>query len=103
MDDDFYLMKLMTKTGTCWDKLHESTAEVLKQRIQEIFKSGFLDSLRDQWIGQEAPENHYAVDYFETDDKSYPNDVDQISFNQEGTTESEIQSLIGRYNIRANS
>ena len=51
MNDDFYLMKLMTKTGTCWDKLQDSTAHSLRQRIQEIFKSGFLDSLKTQWIG----------------------------------------------------
>lgn len=103
MQDDFYLMKLMTKTGACWHQLQDSTARLLKKRIEEVFKSGFLDSLKTQWLGPDFREEQYAVDYYEDDQLQYPDNIEQLSLNQDAPTESEIQSLIGRYNIRANS
>lgn len=87
--DDFYLLRLMTKTGVCWERLDHDLQAQLKTRIAEIFKSDFLTDLKSQWTNS-GPQNLYTGLDTETTSGAIPND-------------SELKSLIGRYNRRAHN
>lgn len=84
--DDFYLLRLMTKTGVCWERLDIDLQRQLKERIADIFQSDFLTDLRSQWTAS-------AQDQFQG--------FDGQSTSNFGT-ESDLKNLIGRYNRRAN-
>lgn len=48
-NDDFYLLRLMAKTGVCFNKLEYSVKESLKSRVNELKKSEFINDLVDEF------------------------------------------------------
>ena len=90
--DDFYLLRLMTKTGVCWDRLDHNLQSKLKLRIAEIFQSDFLTDLKSQWTSQNQVEVQGGQ----------MNGIFAQSTSGFGT-DSEVKNLIGRYGRRANN
>ena len=52
--DDLYLIRLMTRTGVCYDKLEQSVAEELKRRVRQIDKTDFIGDLVHQFIREDT-------------------------------------------------
>ena len=47
--DDLYLIRLMGKTGVCYEELDYSTATQLKNRVDEISKTTYIDNLIEEF------------------------------------------------------
>lgn len=48
-DDDFYLLRLMAKTGVCYKNLQGNVRRMLVNRVQELKKSEFINDLVDEF------------------------------------------------------
>jgi hypothetical protein len=59
-DDDLYLIRLMTRTGPCYDLLEPSTANDLRRRVIKIGKTDVIKNIVNEFLGrpnivEEAP------------------------------------------------
>lgn len=50
-EDDLYLIRLMTKTGVCYDRLQPAVAKELKKRAQSIGSNDYIQNLVSEFTG----------------------------------------------------
>lgn len=50
-EDDLYLIRLMTKTGVCYDRLQPEVSKELKRRAQSIGNNDYIQNLVSEFTG----------------------------------------------------
>lgn len=53
MDDDLYLIRLMIKTGACYEKLSSDTGEQLRNKVRLVSRARCLQDLYEQFLSEE--------------------------------------------------
>lgn len=105
-NDDFYLLRLMAKTGVCYKNLEQKVKKELITRVKELKKSEFINDLVDEF-DREAPkenantikfagklgERAFTFDYDDQSSKSKHSRSERTDFNEARNV---IQGLKGR-------
>lgn len=65
-NDDLYLLRLMAKTGVCYQLLNPETRIELKTRITKIQNAKFFNELVDQFLPKTATPNNLGQNYDST-------------------------------------